>query len=314
MPDPGAQLWTTDAVAPADRVAYWRDAICAVYVRLQAAPVGDGPFGGSVLMQSWQQVQLSNVVASGQRVVRQPDDSSADCLVSLQVAGTGRVTQDGRTAVLAPGDLALYDPTRPYALDFDAAFEQIVVQFPRSELLGRGVDIRSVAARRCTGAAGLGDVTGALVRSVFANDAAVPAASRGLLAGHVLDCLAATLSASTGGVVGQDAGRTAARQAVLSYVEAHLTDPGLSVTAVARALRRSPRSVQKLFPDDGLARRIRSARVDRATRALVDPLRAHHSISRIAADHGYADAAHFARVFRERHGCAPSDFRRGKPA
>jgi hypothetical protein len=32
--------------------------------------------------------------------------------------------------VLAPGDFALYDSTRPYQLTFDGAFQQFVLKLP----------------------------------------------------------------------------------------------------------------------------------------------------------------------------------------
>ena len=39
-----------------------------------------------------------------------------DLLVSLQIGGQTLLTQDGREALLRPGDFALYDSERPYAL------------------------------------------------------------------------------------------------------------------------------------------------------------------------------------------------------
>lgn len=317
MADPSPVLWTTDDVPAPERADYWREAICSAYVPLAVEPALTAGFGGSVLMQSWRQVRVSRVVSRAQRVTRQPEDNSADCLVSLQVRGTGRVTQDGRTATLPPGAMALYDPARSYRLDFDDAFEQVVVQFPREELRLRNIDPRAVAARSCTG--GLADVTHSLVRAVLSAEDSVHGSGRDLLARQLLDCLATTLAgAPHAGVplqrVARDARRAAERQAALTCVEQHLTDPRLSVAFVAQHLRRSPRSLQKLFAEDGteLHRHIRTVRIERATRALVDPLGAARPISRVAADFGYADAAHFARVFREHHGMSPSDFRRAR--
>lgn len=51
-------------------------------------------------------------------------------LVNIQRHGVGRVSQDGREAVLHPGDLAVYTSDRPYDLAFDAGFEQTVLILP----------------------------------------------------------------------------------------------------------------------------------------------------------------------------------------
>ena len=51
-------------------------------------------------------------------------------LDSIQTAGTGRISQDGRSTELHPGDFALYDSTRPYELAFDDDFQQYVLMLP----------------------------------------------------------------------------------------------------------------------------------------------------------------------------------------
>ena len=50
------------------------------------------------------------------------------------------VSQDGRDALLGPGDFALYDSTRPYQLQFDDDFQQFVLKLP-------GPTLRTRAAR-----------------------------------------------------------------------------------------------------------------------------------------------------------------------
>lgn len=311
-PLPRERVWSTDDVAPRERFDYWRDAICAAYVRLDAFPVGAGTFSGSVTAQDWPGLRLSRVASSAQHVQRRPDDGSEDCLVSLQVRGRSRIGQSGRSADLAPGTLALYDAAHAYSLDFDDPYEQVVVQFPRAELVARGVDASAVAARRCEG--GMARVSAALVLAALTAAHDLGPSDRTQLSGQVLDCLATALVSCATSPVDAQAARSAQRHAVLVLVHERLTDPGLSVEGIARAAGRSPRSLQRLFADQphGLSEVVRRARLARATAALVDPARADRSIARIAAEHGYADAAHFARVFRAHHGSSPSEHRHGR--
>ncbi len=305
-------MLTTEAVEPADRFAYWREVICRVYVRLDAEPVGDRQFAGSIDVAEFGDVRISSVMADGQIVSRVMDGASDDCLVSLQTSGVGRVTQAGRTAVLGPGDLALYDAARPYELAFDDAFSQIVVQFPRRYLTDRNVDVGSAVGVRAPGAAGVGHLASTYLRAVRAHDVDLADPHRRLVGSHALDLVAMALAATIGTRPTPGAVRTYTRQQVLDHLSANLSDPHLSVNGVAAALGISTRSLQKLFADDeyGLGQRIRNARLARARQALADPLRRGHTVARIAADHGYADAAHFTRAFKATYHQTPRDYRR----
>jgi AraC-like DNA-binding protein len=309
----GTVEWSTALAAERDRFAYWREIICAAYVRLRADPVDRGPFDGTVRLSSWREVQISHVAAHGQVVTRPPGGSEDDCLVSLQLSGTGRVTQDQRTAVLRAGDLALYDASRPYELAFDQPFEQIVVKVPRAQMLARNIDVRSVTAVRCDGSSGLGAVATTFVQSLSQNGSSIPDGMRPRLGGQAVDCLAAALADAVNGAAIDQSVRTADRQRVLAHVAANLTSPDLSVSSIARAFRRSPRSLQKLFAEheQQLGEHIRLARLHLAADALRDPLRATHSIGRIATDCGFSDGTHFARAFKAQYGCSPRAWRQG---
>ena len=131
------QLISTDAVSRNQRLAYWTDMICNVYVQLGCDPVheGDtGDFEGSIRQHTLPGLDVSVVSSAPQKVMRTPGHISRSSddyfLVSIQARGHGVVRQDGRDAVLSAGDFALYDSTRPYQLLFDEAFEQIVLKLP----------------------------------------------------------------------------------------------------------------------------------------------------------------------------------------
>jgi AraC-like ligand binding domain. len=89
---------------------------------------------GDIRVDSLATLELSRVTATAQLVRRTPaliaQTAEDYFLVSIQTAGVGRITQDRRTAVLQPGDFALYDSTRPYELRFDGDFQQYVLMLP----------------------------------------------------------------------------------------------------------------------------------------------------------------------------------------
>ena len=97
-----------------------------------------------------------------------------------------------------------------------------------------------------------------------------------------------------------------------SYIDARLGDPGLNPDELARACFISTRYLHRVFETAGLSvcDFIRSARLDRCRRDLVDPAFADQPISAIASRWGLPSAPHFSRLFRKAYGCSPREFRR----
>ncbi len=308
-----SELLTTETVSPADRLAYWREMICDVYADLDAEPLDRGGFSGSVSLSEWGGARLSVVSSDAQVVRRQPGRPKPDCLVSVQLAGTGRITQSDRTAALRPGDCALYDATRPYALEFDGAFSQLVLQFSRDSLIARNVHIESTVARTCSGDSGLAAIAAGFLRNLTEHDGEVDNPMRDRLGEQAIDIMAAALGEVTGLGASPAATRTADRARVLRFVDANLADPNLSVNAVAASFGVSARTIQKLFETDDvhLADRIRRARVERAKTMLRDPLRGHYTVARIAHEVGFNSPNVFSRAFRSIEGCTPREYREG---
>ncbi|MEO1061038.1 MAG: AraC family transcriptional regulator [Actinomycetota bacterium] len=305
-----SELLSTDDVAPDERFAYWREVVCAVFVPLGVERLDDTELSGSVEVRRWHDLALSHVTSTAQVVTHSAADPLEDCLISIQLRGRGRISQDGRVAELRPGRFALYDATRPYELVFDDDFEQLVVQFPREELLARNVVLGDSTAL-AGGDGGLGAVATGFVRSLAEHGDDVPDQAVGRLGSQALDCLAAALGELAGAPSLGAATASAERQRVLDHIDAHLADPSLTVTTLAAALGRSTRSLQKLFEGDELhlSERIRRARLARARAVLVDPLAAHRPVAAVAASVGLPDPAHFSRLFRSRYGCSPSELR-----
>ncbi|MCF6125280.1 MULTISPECIES: AraC family transcriptional regulator [Mesorhizobium] len=97
---------------------------------------------------------------------------------------------------------------------------------------------------------------------------------------------------------------------VKRYIDDHLGDGDLSISAVAAVLDVTPRYVQKLFQREGttfsrylLERRLAEARklLLRGTGTL--------SIGATAYEVGFGDISYFNRTFRKRYGVAPSSVR-----
>lgn len=300
-----AELSTSDVPGP-EAFAFWREMICAAFVKLAADPVRDEAFAGRIEHVPVGSVELSTVEAGSQHVRRTRSliagSDEEYLLASIQLRGGGRVEQDGRVALLAPGEMAFYDSTRPYTLHFDEPFGQLVVQVPKHELaLG---ETRGLTGRKL-GSGDPGAVVSAFFTSLARTARDTPPAAAVLLP-HAVGLLSAAASYAGRARSTEDARDALARERVAAVLRRRLADPRLDADAVAAACGMSRRTLYRLAGRDGIAGRLRRMRIDRAKSMLLsDPDR---PIGVVAAACGFDSESGFHRAFRAETGCTPRGY------
>jgi AraC-like DNA-binding protein len=308
---------STAAVAERQRLAFWTDLVCDTYVQLECDPTaGRDRIDGEIVADELATLQLSRVTATAQLVKRTPAliarASEDHFLVSIQTQGRGVISQDGRHAVLGPGDFALYDSTRPYQLTFDDDFQQFVLKLPGPTLRTALRQTEKLTATTVRGDRGAGHLMIGMIRTLAADIDALAPESAAAVADSVSQILIAglaTLPAARQQAVSQ---LTAFhREQIKALVKARLADPELNVAQIARTLRLSPSTLHRAWTGEpcSLSDWIWSLRLDAARRDLCDPACSARTVSDIAFSWGFNDAAHFSRAFRVRFGCSPRDAR-----
>ncbi|MCQ4122564.1 AraC-like ligand-binding domain-containing protein [Rhodococcus tibetensis] len=276
-----------------------------------------GEFEGSIRRIDLGSVQFSEVVATAHTVRRTPRTIRASdpgyYKVGLQVRGYCVLTQDEREAALTPGDLAIYDTTRPYQLSFDDRFRMLVMMFPRTLLRVPESGIAQLTARKISGRQGLATVVApflqGLGRDVFTTTPSVAAH----LNEAVLDLLAAAFAEQL--QLTDSLPPETRHQAMLfrihSFIESNLSDPELSVARIAAAHHVSTRQLQKLFEAENstVSGWIRQRRLEQSRRDLSDPHYSHLPVATIGARWGFTEATHFSRLFKANFGLTPGSFR-----
>jgi AraC-like DNA-binding protein len=313
------QLLSTDAVSRDQRLAYWTDMICNVYVQLECDAVHEddnGDFAGSIRQHTLPSLDMSVVTSGPQKVMRTPGHiakSSDDYfLVSIQARGQGVVRQDGRDAVLAAGDFALYDSTRPYELLFEEAFEQIVLKLPGERLRSELRDTEALTATTVSGREGAGHLLLGMIRTLREDIDTLQPASALAVANGVQNILVAglqTLPAARAPALSNLTAYHLAR--VKRRIDEQLADPLLSVGTLATGLGVSVSHIHRVFKSEPLtpAQYIWERRLEACSRDLLEPRLAGRPVAEIAYGRGFNDAAHFSRAFRERFGCSPREWR-----
>ncbi len=314
-----AEVLRTDDVTQADRFAQWRHWISATFVPLECAPVTREPFRGEVAHWELGELLVSRVAAHPhlasrtRRMIALRD--AGYYKVGLLTRGSCRLSQEGREALLRPGDLAIYDCRRPYTMVFDEPHEMSFLMFPCDRLRLPPAAVEQV-----------------LVTPVSSAGRARARSSRPSCAGwwptwssrgsrstaawpdNVLDLLA-TLFGERTGVLPTDPAtvRRALLLSVHNWIEAHLADPDLGPAAIARANHISVRYLHKLFQDQGtsVARWVRERRLANCRRDLEDPALAQRGVQAIARRWGFEDPAHFSKIFKASFGDPPGAYRQG---
>ena len=102
------------------------------------------------------------------------------------------------------------------------------------------------------------------------------------------------------------------RARLQSFIELRLDDPDLSVDRIARGCNMSLRSVHRAFATDpagSASKYVWMRRVDRCAADLRDRRQAHRPITDICFSWGFNSTSHFSRLFKERLGVTPRDYR-----
>ncbi|WP_326837067.1 helix-turn-helix domain-containing protein [Amycolatopsis rhabdoformis] len=267
-------------------------------------------FRGHLRSRRAGEVELIEMATAGHVSRRDARAEAADCVVCLQLDGVGEVHQDGRGAVLRPGDLVMFDAARASAVVSSARFRNVCVKFPRRLLPIPAEYLGQLTAARIEAGEGLAPATAALMTTLgrVLDELSEPA--RGLAARNLVDLVTTMFH----GVLalpapGEPAERPARFEQLRDYIDAHLGDPALSPGSIAAAQYVSLRKLHNVFQQHGttVAAWIRERRLEQCRRDLrTTP----DTVATIARRWGFKTPSHFGRVFKDAHGLTPAEFRR----
>lgn len=293
----------------------FRTAVTESFVPLQVTTTQPDPFWGKIRSISVDEVHICEVSAAQHTVERTPELIARSdrhyFKLSLLLSGTGLLIQDGREAVMQPGDLAVYDTHRPYSLVFDDDFRTMVVMFP-THLIDLPSDIvEQLTAVKMSGTDGLGSMIAPFLAQLAGNLEQLTGATGARLTHSALDLITTLLSSELDLSHDNSHPHQAMMQRIRRYIDANLASTDLGPAQIASAHFISTRHLHGLFQEQNttVSSWIRSRRLERCRRDLVDPVYASRPVAAIAARWGFVDAAHFSRVFKAAHGQSPSELR-----
>lgn len=286
--------------------AYWERFFTAQSVRWKGDPgrpdLTSWDFYGLTVLQG--SAPAFRLDRSSEDVVLQPQDQFS---ISVLLYGTTTISAAGRQVTYVAGDLLMIDESEPYSIDAgETVFVSVLL--PRRVILEQRPEIHThlVTATRpdTLVAAMLSQLIQNLVRSgppvATPADRAIHVALIALVIGTI------ELHGIRNNRTRQDA---PLQKRVRSYVTAHLSEAELSPGRIATCTGISRSSLYRAFASTGgVSRFVQNCRIDAVRQCLADPDE-RRSISELALAFGFASTGHFSRVFRERTGRSPRDFR-----
>ena len=294
-----------------DDVGELEHALSDVCAPMRIKPEGDRPFTAACRGTRIGDVFIARVRSGPCTILRDPGliRSTDRELVKLIFLDAGRlaVEQDGRRSLLKPGDMVGYETVRPYELRCLTSSESVIVGVPATSLGAHA----NLVSRHTAVAAPTDTRLHAAISGFLRDLTEVPGPSNGSAGHYLADALVSLVIAQLTHVL-PPAEPDGLADRVLAYCLAHLSDPELSVEAVARAHRISVRYLHKVLQprEVTLSAWIRRHRLERIRRDLANPALADQTVSTIAARWGVLDATHVSRALKAEFGLTAADIRR----
>jgi AraC-like DNA-binding protein len=307
--------FSTRQVAARDRQGYWVDVLRGPYGGMDSAVLDEARFSADMHLRTFGDLSVARFIYSPLTLtrrashIRRADDEMV--LFSFQLAGKREVDQDGRTAKVGAGDVAIYDSTRPYQQRFGESSETLLAQLPREQFMRRMGRSELFTAKTLSSQKPLMGAVKRFLVDLHANvDNPAPTTLQSLESCGV-ELLLTALSAESGEAIPQPTSRVALLYRLKSYIDAHLHDPRLTPDEVAVSCGVSPRHQRSLFAAEGdsPAAYIWAQRLRRCKRDLANPRMSERRISDIAFSWGFGDMAHFSHMFRKAESMSARDYR-----
>lgn len=317
-------VFDSTALCARDRVAAWSDVAARALVPTKLKIANETYFHAHLRNSTLGIAHVASMAHGPLWSRRTPATIRQSDPEEYQIAfirsGLHGMEQAGNQARLGPGELVLYDSSRPFDSFVEAGdrgrsgSHSLVLQFPRSMLPLSQAKIARLLAVPLSGTEGMGRLLTQFLSTLAEERSGYvpPDAAR---LGHIaLDLFTAVLShylddtASTPGRSPQ----SLLFLRITSFIGCNLHDPQLAPAMIASAHHISLRYLHRIFQlhDTTVSAYIKRQRLSRCRRDLADPGLRHLAVHVIASRWGFHRPSDFSRAFRAAVGMSPCEYRR----
>ena len=311
-------LLNSASMPAADRADAVRDTIAQTIVHVEIDfDDNDGPAAAKGAITDFGPLTICSVQSNALTVERTPqlahDDLTPSIFVGLQFSGSSLVVQDGREAVLRPGELVLYDSTEPYTLSDPDGIRQHFFRVPLDRLALPHDAIRGVAARTLSPGHPVADLAATYLRRLASRPDLFSVPGAEAVSQPSIELIRAVITTHLDVTeLGKDPLHATLPLRIMEYVRANLHDPHLSASQVAQEHHISVRHLYNILGANGITlgewirtHRLEGCRHDIAASGGPQA----NPIGAIARRWGFTDPSSFARMFKGAYGTSPRQWR-----
>lgn len=302
---------STDQIHPAERHTFWTEAISRSFAPIETRSLGSASISGHFEYVAIGAAKLVRFDSSPQIYRRDAKlvsrAGSDEFMFDFQRRGQSSMVQGCNEGTIAPGLGVLYDARRPFE---DRLFgpeqrsEVLIATVPAASLLRAFPAAERYCATPIPLSAPLARAIAAFIRGAIQAPEAIGEPDEA----DIVAYLSALLRMAGG------ARHALERSTLFGLLNAHLAANIAAIRpaeVIAAEFGISQRTLHRIFADRDTTfeRHVLQLRVSLFRRLLGNPSEREASIARLAAQCGFADAAHATRTFRAAFGTTPRDFR-----
>ncbi len=308
-----AMQYDTEPLPLSARQEWLRDMIAREYTKVEVSAPTNIQLRDQTTIYPWEQLKLSTVSSNGikiQRLKAEPYAANQDnYLAVLLLSGRYMIAQDGREVFLQPGEMTIYDATKPHLIHCPEAFSKVIVSVPKKIMRERLFGVELCTARKVSSQAGVGLIAANLIGSITTQLKQMDVMTFNRLSEVALDSITLAFATTRPQHYELSRSRSFVLHQIKSFVEHHLTDPDLTPHVIAQAVQCTPRYINMLLQEENtsLMRYVLSRRLKHCYDALVASNNQHQRISDIAFQWGFNDISHFSRAFKQAFGVTATE-------
>ncbi|MDC3735067.1 helix-turn-helix domain-containing protein [Pseudomonas syringae pv. syringae] len=301
-----AMIFPAEPLRPEDRFDAWQEVVSSTYGLVASQPLNEAPFDGRLNVRGQGSVTFTRIQSSPLHYRRLQQDRESDhFLLTLSLCPDALVVQNDRESRQGAGDIVLYDSAQPYACSYPEGDDQIVLTVPRKLLLQHIPSAERLVCRTLDGRSALGRVAAVVLTEAWnAEGLSDPLSER--LNASLLDVLSTAFDSVFGDTdIRRQSHQMQQLQRIKQFLLNNLPDTGLTAENIALATHVSPRTLNRLFAQEGTTA-IRWLWQQRLS-ACHDALLKRHvrRVSDAALNFGFTNLSHFSRAFKNAYGIPP---------
>lgn len=234
-------------------------------------------------------------------------------IVTFQMDGMLKLTQQGKQIQLLPGQIGLYLSSKPAQLECFGNYRSHSVRIPVDRFGTRSLRRVQLGPLSFDGNQGLAPPVLNFLSGLSIMDPSSTPSARAAVANHLVGLIEAMLTDLY--LAHEKPIQPASAELVeqcLTFIEEHLADPRLNPQMVADSIHVSARYLHQIFRQSGItcASHIRLRRVEQVRTDLASEEFALVSVEKLLHRWGVQNPSHFGQVFKRIEGYTPTEFRR----